>query len=868
MPQATTVQTNFTAGELSPRLVGRSDLSKYRNGLREQNNFISETHGGIIRRSGSQFVAEVKTSTLFTDLVRFEFSVDQTYMLEFGNLYLRIYRDKGRLSHDIIFNVSTASEAAGIVTVTLTGNHGGISVGDTISVQDIVSLDANRESYNGSFTVLSLPTATTITYALTPAPGTYNTGGTLTKIPGINPTEVVTPYPTADLAKLKFAQSADTLYIVHPDHAPRTLTRNAGNDADPAVWALTTFSTVDGPYFKTNVNTAASISVTAGAAGATSTVTISQAARATINGGKGFVAVDDIGRLLSWQAGDTDNWSFGTITTVTDATIVIVTLVTATAIGTDFFNWRIGAWGVQPGFPRAISFHKSRLWFASTPTQSQTHWGSAVGDFTNFALFVTIGPSPAPGSVLDDNAIAYTIDDDRVNTIFWMKSESSGLALMTNGGGFIGAAKDKFDPLTPLTYTVARQVTEGCDEVAEPHQVSAVLLFVKSAARKLLEFVFRFEDDRYVAPDLSLLAEHITLTGIVDTAYQTEPNDIFWCARGDGLLLGMTYERAEEVVAWHRHTIGGTLAGEPNAKVEAIKIIRDGNDDLLWMIVQRTVNGIQKRYIEFLQPLFKDDQTAEEGFFVDSGLTLDVSKAITGATAADPVQITSTAHGSSNGDRIRIRGVKGMIQINNITFLAQKVTADTLELTKLNGDTIDGTGFTDYVSGGKLYTETKTVTGLKHLEGETVKILVDGATHADKVVSGGGGVTLDLFGSFVHVGLSFKSRAETMPLVPITEGERRGATTRADHALLFLNRTLGGKLGGRILGLKPEEKLDRIVTRIPSDAMNKNPPLFTGVIDQSIFNRHGKQNTIVVETDDPLPMNVLSIIGKLGVNEV
>ena len=172
------------------------------------------------------------------------------------------------------------------------------------------------------------------------------------------------------------------------------------------------------------------------------------------------------------------------------------------------------------------------------------------------------------------------------------------------------------------------------------------------------------------------------------------------------------------------------------------------------------------------------------------------------------------------------------------------------------------------MSGGKLYEETKTISGLKHLEGETVKILVDGATHADKVVSGGGGVTLDLFGSIVHVGLAFKSRAETMPLVPITEGEMRGATTRVDHVVVFLNRTLGGKIGGRILGLKPQEKLDRIVTRIPSDAMNKNPPLFTAAYETSIFGRHGKQNTIVIETDDPHPMNVLSIIGKLGVNQV
>ncbi len=862
MPQVTGVQTNGTAGELSPRLIGRSDLTKYNNGFKELSNFVTEKHGGIIRRSGSQFVAEVKTSSLFTDLIKFEFSVEQTYQLEVGNLYFRIYRDKGRLSHDIIFTVSTASEAAGIVTITLTGNHGGISVGDTISVQGIVSADPNQESYNGTFTVTDLPAANQIRYALTPAPGAYTSGGTLTKIPGVNPTEIVTPYATADLSRLKVAQSADVLYIVHPDFEPRTLSRTAGSDADPAIWTLAIFTTLDGPYLPINVNTAADLTAPVGAAGATITVTIDQDARAEINGGVGFKA-NDVGRLLSWQEGT--DWTFGRITVHNSAISVDILITTPSTAGTTNI-WRIGAWSEASGFPRSTSFHKSRLWFGGTRTRPQTHWASVVGDFNNMALFV--GVSPDVGSVLDDSALEYTIDDDRVNTIHWLKSEARGLAIMTNGGVFIGSAKDIFDPLTPLTYTVVRQLTDGVDEIAEPHQSSAVILFVKSAARKLLEFVYRFEDDRFVAPDLSLLAEHITLTGIVDTAYQTEPDNIFWAARDDGLLLGMTYERPEQVVAWHRHIIGGTLAGEPNAKVEAIKVIRDGNDDLLWMIVKRTINGVTRRYVEFLQPLFKDDQDTEDGFFVDSGLTRDVSTAITAATQANPVVVTATAHGLANGTRVRIRDVKGMTQINDITFLIANITANTVELTNLSGDNIDSTGFTSYVSEGKLYEEVSAVSGLTHLAGETVKILVDGATHDDKTISGGGGVTLDKPASLIHVGLSFKSRAETMPVVPKAPFEARGATTRIDHAVLYLNRTLGGKVGGRNLGVRPEEKLDRIVLRLPSDPMDKKPPLFTGSIRAPIFGRHGEQNTVVIETDDPLPMNVLSIISQMTVDQV
>ena len=100
--------TNFTAGELSPRLDGRNDLSKYPAGCKTLENIVIYPHGAAARRPGTQFIAEVKTSSAKTRLIPFEFSTTQTYVLEFGNQYMRVYKDKGQvLSGGSAFEIST-----------------------------------------------------------------------------------------------------------------------------------------------------------------------------------------------------------------------------------------------------------------------------------------------------------------------------------------------------------------------------------------------------------------------------------------------------------------------------------------------------------------------------------------------------------------------------------------------------------------------------------------------------------------------------------------------------------------------------------------------------------------------------------------
>ena len=287
--------------------------------------------------------------------------------------------------------------------------------------------------------------------------------------------------------------------------------------------------------------------------------------------------------------------------------------------------------------------------------------------------------------------------------------------------------------------------------------------------------MFSNESDSYVAPDMTILAEHVTEGGIDEFAYQQEPDSVAWCVRSDGVMACMTYRREEQVVAWQRHIIGGT-----DAKVESVAVIPgDLDEDQVYLIVKRTIDGATKRYVEYLSGFdFGTDIT--DAFFVDSGLTYSGSAATV-------------------------------------------------------------------------------ISGLGHLEGETVQILADGSTHPDKTVSSGQ-ITLDRSATKVHVGLGFTSRVETLRIdAGSASGSAQGKTKRISEVTVRLYRSVGLKVG------TSTSELDTIPFRSSAAGMGQAVPLFTG--DKTIEFRGGFDDdaTIVVQQDQPLPTSLLAIFPTVSV---
>ena len=219
------ILTNFTAGELSPNMYGRTDIERYYNGCMTMENFLVLPQGGAYRRPGSRYVASVKTASAFTRLVPFIFSTTQAYILEFGNLYMRVYYDGGQVLH-------TTSTTSAWVTATA------YAVGDFVKNDDVI------------YRCISAHTS-----GATTEPGTGESWED--KWVADTTYEIATPYTTAQLPDLKFAQSADTLYIVHPSHEPRQLTRTAHT-----TWTLTALAWENGPFMKDNDDDSHTLTVT------------------------------------------------------------------------------------------------------------------------------------------------------------------------------------------------------------------------------------------------------------------------------------------------------------------------------------------------------------------------------------------------------------------------------------------------------------------------------------------------------------------------------------------------------------------------------------------------------------------------------
>lgn len=557
--EISSIQTAFTAGELSPRILGRSDLAWYFSGARRLENMIPQRHGGATKRPGTRYVAEVKSSADRVRLERFAYNDAQQYVLEFGPLYVRFYRHDGS--------------------------------GNPVQLM--------------------------------------NSGV---------PTEKATTYTADQIRDLKFCQSADTLIITHPEHQPRSLTRNKSADTDPANWTLANIAFTDGPYL--NVNTTATTMAPSATSG-----TITVTASAPVFTGTSA----DVGRWI--RILHTTTWGACQIVSAISTTQAQCVV----ASGFSFLNttasvfWRLGTWHnmTAGNWPSVAMFYQSRLFFAGSPALPQTVWASRSGDYYTFS------PTNRSGTVTADMGITATVDDDRVNTIQWLVGDSKGILILTSGGTFLmrGIADDTLS--ASEAPSTRRQNAHSTHPRARPRQVGASLLCWQPS-RNLREMIYSYDSDKVDGADLSIRAEHIALSGIEQAQWQELPDSNFWTARKDGTLICLTVERQEKVAAWSRHMLGGS------GLVESLECIRNPETGLdeVWLCALRTIDGSEVRYIEVMQRQMDESIEHEDAWFVDCGLKYDGSPtdAISGLDHLEGEEVLIIADGATHPPRTVVGG--------------------------------------------------------------------------------------------------------------------------------------------------------------------------------------------------------------------
>ena len=749
--------TNFTGGELSPRLDGRNDLTKYPTGCKTLENFVVFPHGSAARRSGTQFVAEVKDSSKKTRLIPFEFSTTQTYMLEFGNQYIRFYKDNGQILEGDK-TISGATQANPVV-ITATGHS--YDNGDEISISGVVGMtELNNKRY-------LVANKTTNTFEITDVDGTningtgftaYTSGGVANRV-----YEITTPYLTAELFDLKFAQSADVMYITHPNHEVEKLSRTGHTS-----WTLADVDFTDGPYLDDNIT---ATTLTPGSSGVGTGVSLTASAVTGINGGSGFLDTD-IGRLV--RIGD----GYAKITARTDTTNATMEILEDLGSSSATTNWSLGSFSDTTGHPSCVTFFEQRLVFAATLSQPQTIFFSKSGDYENMN-------ENRGGTVADDDAIIYTIASNQVNAIRFMTATRT-LIIGTAGGEFAVSGGGTDVAITPTNILIKKQSNHGAANV-DAIPAGNATLFLQRAKRKLRELAYNFDVDGYVSPDLTILAEHITEGGLTQISYQQEPNQIIWGVRDDGELVGLTYQREQQVVAWHRHKFGGTFGSGASATgfgvCESVATIpTDDSEYQTYVIVKRTINSVTRRYVEYINN-YDFDETDDTTFnFLDSQLEYSGSAATT-------------------------------------------------------------------------------ISGLEHLEGQTVSVLADGSTHPDKTVSSGS-ITLDRSATKVKVGLSYTSLLQTMRLdAGSQDGTSQGKTKRIFDITIRLYESIGVEVGPDL------SNMERIPFRTSADAMDSGLGVFTGDKEVEFRGNYETDGFIFVRQTQPLPLTILSLYPRLQTND-
>ena len=820
-------QSNFTAGEITPKLAGHIDLNKYVNGLETLENMTTFPQGGVTRRSGTRFVCEVKDSSAVTRLIPFEFSVTQSYVLEFGASYIRFYKDNGQIveSDVTITGITQANPAV------VTASSHGYSNGDHVWINNVVGMtEVNGRRY-------TVANKTTNTFELSGVDSSsytaYSSNGDGQKV-----YEIATPYTAAQVFDLRFTQSADVMYIVHPSHEPEKLTRTGHTS-----WTLTDvdFGTT-GPYLDASTS---STTLTPASSAVGTGVNITASATTGINDGDGWQTTD-VGRILKFNSGEAK------ITARTSTTVVVVTITKAFASTAGTTGWQLGAWSDTTGFPQTVSFFEQRLVFGGSTDFPQTIWASESGNYESFDV----------GDASAADAFIYTIAANRVNLIRWL-APIRDLMIGTAGGEF-RVDRPVGEPLKPTNVNIKQETTYG-GYTAQPMQIGPSVLFVQRQQRRVRELGYSFQNDAYVAPDLTLLAEHITEGGIIDVDWSQEPNEIYYAVRNDGTLLGMTYQREQDVIAWHRHIIGGKAANC------TITLTDYANIQTGTKLKFTKSDGTEVTFTSTTGTAGTDEFKTETN---NNTSATNLKNAINGhsdftATVASNVVTASETTPQSTGyltvvsqDTVRLAKVnESQAKVKSVTSITESTENQVWIIVEriVNGSTVkyveylDSNLATDSALTGTVTGSSTKVTSLDHLEGQTVQILIDDAVYPKQVVSSGA-VTIDLPSTFasktIQVGLGYNSTLKTLRIEAGSQaGTAQGRKKRYNEVLVRLLNTVGVKING-----------DQLPFRSSADEMGEPIPQFTG--DKRVTNLGwNREGQVTIKQEQPLPLTVLAITG-------
>lgn len=575
---------NFSSGEASPKLKGRADTVPYNTAAETLENVLVTKYGSAFRTPGTRYISQVKDSSTTQKLIPFIFSTGDSYILEFGNLYMRVYQSNGSLVE--ASKTITGATQADPVVVTATSH--GYSDGDYVDISEVVGMT----EVNGKRFIVANKTANT--FELTDEDGNdvdgtsytaYSSAGIAEKV-----YEITTPFTTSDLQNLKYTQQADVMYIASSDKPLQKLSRLTASTFSIA--EITYDEVVYPPFLP--INTTATTITPSATTGSGITLTASSSIFTSDHVGSYFKLT------TSGTTGYVEITGYSSGTSVTADVVVDLGGTSATD------DWYEGAWSDRQGHPIDCKFHQNRLAILGTTNSPLTIWESVIEEYENFN-------NQVGASLAETDAYSFTLVSAQVDRILW-GYPTNILNIGTAGGPFTVSASSATD-----IDQAVQQNENGASDV-DAVRIGPFVYYIERSGEIMGQFAYNFDFDTFITEDITYLSDHILDSGVKTMSVQRYPDSVIWCVLNDGTIATLTREIDQKVKGWTRQTISGT-----GAAVEALATIPNGSSDQVWVIVKRTIDGNTRRYVEYFETT--EPTLQEDEFYVHSGITYDGASA-------------------------------------------------------------------------------------------------------------------------------------------------------------------------------------------------------------------------------------------------
>lgn len=625
--------TNFNTGQVSPLIEARGDFSKYSSSCRTLENMFVTVQGPALKRPGTKYIATSKVGEV--RLIPFEVSTDDAYILEFGDNYIRFYRNGAQILTGVgegPVEIETPYDTEDLFDLNFvqTDNEMYIASGSwmpqvlrrTSHTQWSISRLVFR---NGPFYPESesgatiTPSDTTGSITLTASRATFESTPNLGHV--------------ASLWQILQVRDSSVISGTFEDgQLGKSLT-------SPFFIGEYSFSTTGAGTGTVSLmrSTSDSVAFTNALTPLTdqlydnpSEVEEDGARYRVVRSGSSTGVINYV-----FTIADNTNPGVVRINEVLSSTTALASVITPLVDTSATTRWREGYWSGFSGWPETLAFYQQRLVFAGSELNPQTMWfgGQNPDDYANFRE-----------GTFDTSA--FTVALGGQNPIRWLLPQDF---LLVGTSGTCGKWGNKGAPVTPTSPNYQEQTRNGASNLPAVYGGDDVL-YVERGGRKVRRFGFDFQTDKYLTPELTVLSPEITESGIVEIAFQSRPNPILWCVLDNGDIATITHQPEQSVVAWTKQVTDGEF--------ESVAVISSGEqEDEVWVSVKRVVNGNTNRYIEQFQP---NDWGSDDDdlYFVDSGLTHDddPSATFTGLEHLEGETVKVWADGIVLSDEVVLNG--------------------------------------------------------------------------------------------------------------------------------------------------------------------------------------------------------------------